>query len=201
MPDHRAGDRGGDLEAEELLADVVGAMSARCAPPDGRPAPSAASSSSCAVVFGRGAQIDEEAVVAVDGGVAERLAVDRDQALAVLAGRLGDQLLDPGAEIGDARARRGSSPCRGPRSPASAQREAELHAGIFGRRHVGAAGAHHRQRCDRGSARRRCRRPRPAPGRTATAPNSARRSSGSPWKMCAEALAAWRPSPATSRDR
>ena len=36
---------------------------------------------------------------------AERLAVDRDHALAVLAGGLGDQLLQPGAERGDARRR------------------------------------------------------------------------------------------------
>ena len=53
------------------------------------------------VVFAFGADIDEEAVVAVKRGIAERLAVDRDQTLAVLAGGFGDQLFGPGAEIGD----------------------------------------------------------------------------------------------------
>ena len=53
------------------------------------------------VVFAFGSDVDEEAVLAVHCGIAHRLAVDRDQALAFLAGGLRDQLLGPGAEIGD----------------------------------------------------------------------------------------------------
>jgi hypothetical protein len=52
------------------------------------------------VVFAFGSDVDEEAVVAVKRGIAERLAVDRDQTLAVLAGGFRDQLLGPSAEIG-----------------------------------------------------------------------------------------------------
>ena len=55
------------------------------------------------IVLAFGPDIDEEAVVAVQRGIAERFAVDRNQALAVLAGGFGDQLLGPGAEIGDHR--------------------------------------------------------------------------------------------------
>ena len=60
------------------------------------------------VVFAFGAKVDEEAILAVERGIAERLAVDRDQALAFLAGGFRDQLFGPGAEIGDLRAMRGS---------------------------------------------------------------------------------------------
>ena len=48
-------------------------------------------------VAGEG-EFDEHAVVVVDAGVAERLAVDRHDALTFLAGALGDELLDPGAD-------------------------------------------------------------------------------------------------------
>ncbi len=47
------------------------------------------------------AQVDEHAVIAVHARVAERLVGDRQDALAVLAGRLGDQLLDPEPEAVD----------------------------------------------------------------------------------------------------
>ena len=53
------------------------------------------------IVLAFGAQVDEEAIVAINRGLAKRLAVDRDQSLAVLAGQFRDQLLGPGAEIGD----------------------------------------------------------------------------------------------------
>ena len=54
-----------------------------------------------AVGFIFGTQVDEETIPAVDGGFAERLAVDRDQPLSVLAGGFRNQLFSPGAEIGD----------------------------------------------------------------------------------------------------
>ena len=53
------------------------------------------------VVFALGPDIDEEAIVAIKRGIAEWFAFDRNQAPAVLAGRLGDQLLGPGAETGN----------------------------------------------------------------------------------------------------
>ena len=53
------------------------------------------------IIFAFGPDIDEETVLAVDSGIRERFAVDRNQALAVLAGGLRDQLLGPGAKIGD----------------------------------------------------------------------------------------------------
>ena len=97
------------------------------------------------VVFAFGSDIDEEAVVAVKRGIAERLAVDRDQALAVLAGGFGDQLFGPGAEIGDLR-RRGNRHLVAAFEAGEPHRQPELHARVFMWRHVGAAGAHHRKR-------------------------------------------------------
>ena len=53
------------------------------------------------VVFVLGADIDEEAIVGVSFGITQRLAVDRDQAFALFASGFRDQLLGPGAEIGN----------------------------------------------------------------------------------------------------
>ena len=50
------------------------------------------------------ANVDEEPIGAVGLGRPDRLQVDRDDSLAVLARRLGHELLDPGAERGDGRA-------------------------------------------------------------------------------------------------
>jgi hypothetical protein len=97
------------------------------------------------VVFAFGADIDEEAVVAVKRGIAERLTVDRDQALAVLAGGFGDQLFGPGAEIGDL-LRGGNRHLVAAFEAGEPHRQPELHAGVFMGRHIGAAGAHHRER-------------------------------------------------------
>ncbi len=47
--------------------------------------------------------MDEEAVVAVGGGLAEGLAGDGQHAGALLAGGLGDQLLEPQADAGQRR--------------------------------------------------------------------------------------------------
>ncbi len=97
------------------------------------------------IVFAFGADVDEEAVVAVKRDIAKRLAVDRNQALAFLARGLRDQLLGPGAEIGDLR-RGKDRHLVAAFEAGGTHREPELHAGIFMRRHVRAAGAHHRQR-------------------------------------------------------
>ncbi|MFK4398646.1 hypothetical protein ABIF31_005203 [Bradyrhizobium elkanii] len=112
------------------------------------------------VVLAIGTQVDEEAVVAVDRRLANRLALDRDQALAVLAGRFRDQLLGPGAEIGNVR-RGEDRHLVAAFEPGDAHREPELHARVLLRRHVGTAGAHHGERMaeqaadvDAGSGRR-----------------------------------------------
>ena len=143
--EHRARDGGRHLEPEKFLADVVDRFHhdandrmpgrlQRLEPVVMR-----------GVVFAFGADIDEEAVVAVKRGIAERFAVDRDQALAVLAGGFGDQLFGPGAEIGDL-LRRGDRHLVAAFEAGEPHRQPELHAGVFVRRHVGAAGAHHRER-------------------------------------------------------
>ena len=97
------------------------------------------------VVFAFGADVDEEPVAAVERGIAERFAVDRDQALALLAGGFRDQLLGPGAEIGDLW-RREDGDLVAAFEAGQPHGEAELDAGIFVRRHVGSAGANHRER-------------------------------------------------------
>jgi len=55
-----------------------------------------------AVVFFGEAQIGEDAIVAVDCWLADFFAIDGDDALANLTGGFGDELFEPGAEIGDA---------------------------------------------------------------------------------------------------
>ena len=47
--------------------------------------------------------IDEESVVAIHIRRADWLPIDRDEALAVLSSRFGEELLGPGAEISQAR--------------------------------------------------------------------------------------------------
>jgi len=99
--ENRAGDGGRYLEAEKLLADMVDrfhhdaddGMAGRLQGLEPR--------IMRGVVFALGTDIDEETIVAVTSGIAERLAVDRNQALALFAGGFRDQLLGPGAEIGN----------------------------------------------------------------------------------------------------
>ena len=43
-------------------------------------------------------EFDEDSIVVVNAGIAQRLAVDGHDALAFLAGALGDELFDPGAD-------------------------------------------------------------------------------------------------------
>ena len=83
--------------------------------------------------------------MAVDRRIAQRLAVDRDQALAFLAGGFRDQLLGPGAEIGDL-LRRQDGHLVAAVEAGEPHRQPELHARIFMRRHVRPAGTHHRKR-------------------------------------------------------
>jgi hypothetical protein len=53
------------------------------------------------VVLAIGADTDEEAILAIQRHIAQRFAIDRDQALAVLPSGFRDQLLGPGTEIGN----------------------------------------------------------------------------------------------------
>ena len=52
--------------------------------------------------FARQPRIDEQAILSIDVGRSQRLGIDGNDPVAVLAGRFGQQLLEPRAEIGDA---------------------------------------------------------------------------------------------------
>ena len=67
----------------------------------GWPAFSSASTAASCALFGFGLQteVGEDAIVAVDVGLAERFAVDGNDALADLAGGFGEKLFEPRAEI------------------------------------------------------------------------------------------------------
>ena len=133
-PDHGAGDRDGELEADELLADLVRRFQHE--PRDRVSGLLQCIERACVrrIGFAAGPQIDEEAVAAVDIRRAERLAIDRNKSVAVLAGRLGDQLLGPGAEIRNFRRREQRDlVAAGP--PGDGERDTELDGGICFRRH------------------------------------------------------------------
>jgi hypothetical protein len=51
------------------------------------------------VSFARQSHMDEQAIVSIDIGGPERFCIDRDEPLAVLAGRFRQQLLEPCPEI------------------------------------------------------------------------------------------------------
>ena len=139
---------------------------------------SASTAASCAGSgVAREPQIGEQPVLAVDRRA--RRAAPRSTGIRpapVLAGRLREQLLEPGAEVGDARARRRASPCRGRRArPRRAPRRAPG-PGLSRGRDAGpacsAAPLRALEHLDDVHARRR----RRAPSRSSTAPSSARRS-------------------------
>ena len=197
--EHGAGDRRGDLEAEEFLADMVDRLHDDA---DHR-MPGLLQRGELVVmrgvVFALGAQVDEEAVVAVERGVAERFAIDRDQALAVLAGRFRDQLLGPGAEIGDL-LRRQDRHLVAAFEAGEAHGKAELHAGIFVRRHVrlrrsAPSPACAEQAADVDAGGRRRHQSERRQHRVASADG------GIAVEDAGESPAWSRPSPATSRDR
>ncbi len=143
--EHRACDRDRHLEAEKFLADMLDRLHDDADHRMSGLFQRRQLGVMRGVVFAFGADVDEEAVVAVGCRLAERFAVDRDQALAVLAGGFGDQLLGPGAEIGDFRGRQDRHLVAAFEA-GKAHGEAELHARIFMRRHVRPAGANHRER-------------------------------------------------------
>ncbi len=99
--DDRAGDGGGDLPAEEFLADVPDILHAdprdRMAGPLQRLHRLALRRIDLPVQL----QIGEEPVAAVALGHGERLAGQRDQPASLLACTLRQKLLQPRAEIGD----------------------------------------------------------------------------------------------------
>ena len=140
-----AGDRGRHLEAEKFLADMVDRFHDDA--DHGMPGLFQRGQLFVmrGVAFALGSDVDEEPIAAIERGVAKRLAVDRDQALAFLAGGFGDQLFGPGAEVGDL-LRRQDRHLVAAFETGKAHGEAELHAGIFVRRHIRPAGARHRKR-------------------------------------------------------
>ena len=120
--------------------------------PDGRRARAPRPPPCAAIRLGGEPQIDEQPVVAVDLGRAERLAIDRHDALAVLAGRIRRRA---------ARARRRNRRCPGeamivtlsrPWLRGDAEDGAERHARILRRRRARHARAHHDRPRHRGGA-------------------------------------------------
>jgi hypothetical protein len=76
--------------------------------------------------------VHEQAVVTVAVGGRQALAVDRNDRLALLAGRLGDQLLDPGADVPQRR-RGHQRELVPPELRGLAEHDAEPHRGVGGR--------------------------------------------------------------------
>src|SRR5439155_844192 len=98
-PDDRARYGRGDLETEKLLPDVPCGRQR-----DARDRMTGRRECVKDGVVGRlilRAQRDEQTIVAVYVRRPERFARNRDQPLAVLAGRLRDELLGPRTEVGD----------------------------------------------------------------------------------------------------
>ena len=83
--------------------------------------------------------------MSVDFRQSERLALNRDQPFATLAGGFREELLEPRAEIGDA-GRDDDRDLVASRLCENADDRAEHDAGIVGCRHACSAGAHHRFR-------------------------------------------------------
>ena len=92
------------------------------------------------------AQEHEQPIVAVDAGAVRSLVVDGDEPLAVLAGRLGDQLFQPGAEAVDPGRRDDRHLVAPELRPGDAQDRAQHDAGVLLDRHARHAGVHHRAR-------------------------------------------------------
>src|SRR5579885_3596567 len=89
------------------------------------------------------AQVDEDAIVAIVLWPAQLLAGDRDEAAPLLAGTLGDQLLDPEAEAGDAGGE-GKGDLVAPLLRCQrSQGRAKPEAGVILRRMIGPAFLHH----------------------------------------------------------
>ena len=140
--DDGAGDGSGDFPAEEFLAEVE--FGADDDADDGMAGffESGDGGVHRAVVFLGEAQIGEDAVVAVDGGLADFFAIDGDDAFADFAGGFGDELFEPRAGIGDAGGSEDGDFVAAVIG-GDAENGAEDHAGIFLGSGGGAAGFDH----------------------------------------------------------
>ena len=144
-PQDRAGDGRRELPAEELRPDLV--RRGDLDPDHGLPGRLEARHRAVLGGVRRRVepQVDEQAVPAIELRGAEGLAVDRDEALARLPGRLGQELLEPGPEIVDPR-RGDQRDLVAPPAPEHAQDGPEHRAGIVLGTPPGPAGARHRLR-------------------------------------------------------
>ena len=95
----RSGHRGRELPAEELGAEVEQVGHLQCHDGMSRPSESTDGAIERGVVAD--AEGHEQAVVAVHGGITKWLGADGDDALALLACALGDELLGPERELGN----------------------------------------------------------------------------------------------------
>ena len=93
------GDGGCDLPQKELLSEIVRVTNGE--PHNGMVGVFDCLDRKLFIGVGRAleAEIDEKAIVAVDGRRPERLAIDGDKPFTLLTGRFSDQLLEPRPEV------------------------------------------------------------------------------------------------------
>ena len=198
-PDHRAGHGDRHLPAEELLEDhlLVGQGDAH------HRLAGLLERAHCGVarriVVALEPHIGEHPVGPVHRWRTERLQVDRDQALALLAGGFGDQLLEPCAKVadlvGDDQAHLVAALCSRRRPEARPAGSRDWPWGARPVRTPAPSG-----RGPRTHAARPDRSPRPEPCRSSTGPNNDRRSSALHGRR-ARTPAPSPSSPASSRDQ
>ena len=129
-PDDRPGDRRRDFPAEEFLADIVDVGKLDAYNGLARLFESGDGGVLRLIRLGLQTEIREHAIVAVNRRLAERFAVDRDNALADFAGRFGEKLLEPRAKVVNAR-RRDDRDLVAAVNGGGAENRAKDHAGIL----------------------------------------------------------------------
>ena len=132
---------GGELPAEEFLTEIVavGHGDAHHWMPGGR---QRIERRRLFIDLAFQGHVHEQPILAISLGGTEYFTVERNDGLALLAGGLGHQLFDPGAETGEGR-RGGEGELVPAKRMADAQDEPELQPRILRQRHVGAAVVHH----------------------------------------------------------
>ena len=131
-----------DLPAEELAGDVVAVRERQAHDGLARRLEAGERRVLAGVLVAVEVQGNEDPVVVVDGGSAERLPVYGKDPGSPLARGFGQQLLEPRAEAADRR-RQGERDLVAPLPGAGAEQQAESDPGIACRRHPGRAGPRH----------------------------------------------------------